>query len=64
MDFYAPTARVISTEIMISLLIFNKMINLYFQFVLKKQFKNKEKIKTLKQSLKTMKSKLNQTDTN
>ena len=46
--FYAPTARVISTEIMISLLIFNKMINLYFQFVLKKQFKNKEKIKTLK----------------
>ena len=30
MDFYAPTARVISTEIMISL-IFKKMINLYFQ---------------------------------
>jgi len=32
MDFYAPTARVISTEIMISL-IFKKMINLYFQFI-------------------------------
>jgi hypothetical protein len=30
MDFYAPTARVISTEIMISL-IFKEMINLYFQ---------------------------------
>ena len=45
MDFYAPTARVISTEIMISLVICNKMINLYFQFVLKKQFKTRKKLK-------------------
>jgi hypothetical protein len=45
MYFYAPIARVISIEIMLSILIFNKMIN--FQFDLKKkQFKNKDKIKT------------------
>jgi hypothetical protein len=49
MYFYCPIARVISTEIMLSLLMFNKIINLYFQFVLKKkQFKNKDKIKTHK----------------
>ena len=49
MYFYAPIARVISTEIMLSILIFNKMIN--FQFVLKKKpFKNKDKIKTHKHS--------------
>ena len=45
MDFYAPTARVISTEIMISL-IFKKMINLYFQFILKKKYlKTRTKLK-------------------
>jgi hypothetical protein len=48
MDLYSSTARVISTEIMLSLFIFNKMINLYLQFALKKQVKNKEKIKTHK----------------
>ena len=45
MDLYAPTARVISTEIMISL-IFKKMINLYFQFILKKKYlKTRTKLK-------------------
>jgi hypothetical protein len=45
MDFYAPTARVISTEIMISL-IFKKLINLYFQFILKKKnLKTRTKLK-------------------
>ena len=43
MYFYAPIATVISIEIMLSLLIFNKMIK-------KKQFKNKDKIKTHKHS--------------
>jgi hypothetical protein len=43
MYFYAPSARVISTEIMLSLLIFDKMIK-------KKQFKNKDKIKAHKHS--------------
>ena len=42
MCFYAPSARVISTEIMLSLLIFNK------NDLKKKQFKNKNKIKTHK----------------
>ena len=41
MYFYDPSARVISTEIMLSILIFNKMINLK-----KKKIKNQDKIKT------------------
>ena len=41
MHFYAPSARVISTEIMLSLLIFDKMVN-------NKQLKNKDKIKAHK----------------
>jgi hypothetical protein len=46
MYFYGPIARVISTEIMLSLLMFNTIINLYFQFVLKKNsLKTKTKLK-------------------
>ena len=44
MYFYAPIARVISIEIMLSILIFNKMIN--FQFDLKKNnLKTRTKLK-------------------
>jgi len=48
MYFYAPIARVIGTEIMLSLLILNKMINYILPVFKKKQFKNKDKIKTHK----------------
>ena len=46
MYYCAPIARVIGTEIMLSLLILNKMINLYFQFVKKKNnLKTRTKLK-------------------
>jgi hypothetical protein len=43
MYFYAPIARVISIEIMLSILIFNKMIN--FQFKKKNNLKTRTKLK-------------------